>query len=291
MTTPRVVPLDGAARVRDQLDRIAADLDFAAHNPGGSVRADRAGVAREDLAAVADELVTPLLPLIGDRRVVLTPSALLAGTPWTLLPGLKGRPLTVPTSATRWLELVAAAPPEADADRPGRRAPRRARRSRRSTAPPRSGPPPTCCTARTRTPPRSARSPPRVDVLHLAGHGVHSGDHPLFSAVELADGPWFGHDIDLLQRTPAVVVLSACELGQVSVLRGDETVGMTAAWLHAGRAHGALLPALVADEVACDALAHWHRLLAAGTAPADALAEVVAESDGVVPFQCFGAGW
>ena len=131
----------------------------------------------------------------------------------------------------------------------------------------------------------------RVDVLHLAGHGVHAGDHPLFSAVELADGPWFGHDIDLLPRTPSVVVLSACELGQVSVLRGDETVGMTAAWLHAGARTVLSSPALVADEVACDALAHWHRLVAAGSAPADALAEVIAESDGVVPFLCFGAGW
>ena len=43
------------------------------------------------------------LTIIGDRRVVLTPSAQLAGTPWTLLPGLAGRPVTVPPSATRWL--------------------------------------------------------------------------------------------------------------------------------------------------------------------------------------------
>jgi hypothetical protein len=48
---------------------------------------------------------------------------------------------------------------------------------------------------------------------------------------------------------------------------------------------------LVADEVACDALAHWHRLVASGAAPAEALAEVVAAADGVVPFVCFGAGW
>jgi hypothetical protein len=50
-------------------------------------------------------------------------------------------------------------------------------------------------------------------------------------------------------------------------------------------------PALVADAVACDALAHWHRLVATGSSPAEALAEVIAESEGVVPFLCFGAGW
>ena len=45
-------------------------------------------------------------------------------------------------------------------------------------------------------------SPRKVDVLHLAGHGRHPGDNPLFSAVELADGPWFGYDIDQLSHTP-----------------------------------------------------------------------------------------
>jgi tetratricopeptide (TPR) repeat protein len=285
-----VMPLDGATRIREQLDRIAADLDFAAHNPGGGFGDTVRASLEEDLAAVADELVTPLLDLIADRRVVLTPSALLAGTPWTLLPGLKGRPLTVPTSATRWLELV-----EQRAPKPkriglvaGPRVERAAEEVERAAAEWKSA---DVLHGDDANSDKVGEVAARVDVLHIAGHGVHSGDHPLFSAVELADGPWFGHDIDLLPRTPSVVVLSACELGQVSVLRGDETVGMTAAWLHAGARTVLSSPALVADDVACDALAHWHRLVAAGAAPADALAEVIASTDGVVPFLCFGAGW
>jgi hypothetical protein len=276
--------------VRDQLDRIAADLDFAAHNPGGPFGETVRASLKEDLAAVADELITPLLERIGDRRVVLTPSALLAGTPWSLLPGLRGRPLTVPTSATRWLELV-----EKRRTKPrriglvaGPRVERAAEEIERAAA--------EWTTADVlhgddANAAKVGEVAGRVDVLHLAGHGTHAGDHPLFSAVELADGPWFGHDIDLLPKTPSVVVLSACELGQVSVLRGEESVGMTAAWLHAGARTVLSSPALVADEVACEALAHWHRLVAAGSAPADALAEVVAATDGVVPFLCFGAGW
>ncbi|MGY2873966.1 tetratricopeptide (TPR) repeat protein [Marmoricola sp. URHA0025 HA25] len=285
-----VVPLDGAARVRDQLDRIAADLDFAAHNPGGSFGETVRASLEEDLAAVADELVTPLLDLVGDRRVVLTPSALLAGTPWTLLPGLRGRPLTVPTSATRWLELMETRPgkPKRIGLVAGPRVDRAAEEVDLAAAEWKSA---DVLHGDDANAAKVAEVAGRVDVLHLAGHGVHAGDHPLFSAVELADGPWFGHDIDLLPQTPSVVVLSACELGQVSVLRGEETVGMTAAWLHAGARTVLSSPALVADAVACDALAHWHRLVAAGAAPADALAEVVASADGVVPFQCFGAGW
>ena len=57
---------------------------------------------RARLQVVADQLVTPLLGIVGDRRLVLTPSGALAGTPWSLLPGMAGRPLTIPPSATRW---------------------------------------------------------------------------------------------------------------------------------------------------------------------------------------------
>lgn len=284
------VPLGAPSAVRAQLDRIAADLDFAAHNPHGSFGDTVRASLVEDLAAVADVLVAPLLDRIGDRRLVLTPSALLAGTPWTLLPGLSGRPLTVPTSATRWLELVGqhARKPKRIGLVAGPRVARAAEEVERAAA---EWPAADILDGDDANAAKVGEVAARVDVLHLAGHGVHSGDHPLFSAVQLADGPWFGHDIDLLPQTPSVVVLSACELGQVSVLRGEETVGMTAAWLHAGARTVLSSPALVADEVACEALAHWHSLVAAGAAPADALAEVIATTDGVLPFLCFGAGW
>ena len=39
-------------------------------------------------------------------------------------------------------------------------------------------------------------------MLHVAAHGRHSADNPLFSGLELADGPWFGYDIDQLDLHP-----------------------------------------------------------------------------------------
>ena len=42
---------------------------------------------------------------------------------------------------------------------------------------------------------------------------------------------------------------------------------MTAAWLHAGVQHVLSSPALVADEVACEALARWHGLVAGRRRP------------------------
>ncbi|MFL6060659.1 MAG: CHAT domain-containing protein [Marmoricola sp.] len=289
-TDAAVVPLGPAAPVRSLLDRIAADLDFAATNRNRELAGSVKTSLRADLAAVADVLVRPVLSTVGYRRLVLTPSAMLTGTPWTELPGLIGRPITVPTSATRWLE---------QADRPipavrevgllaGPRLTRAEEEVRRAhTAWPRGH----VLAGAEADSARAGWLAARVDLLHIAGHGSHPGDHPLFSAVELADGPWFGHDIDLLPRVPDVVVLSACDLGQSSVLHGEESLGMSAVWLHAGARAVLSSLALLPDDLACEVFASWHSLVAGGAAPADALAQVSAATDDIVPFLCFGAGW
>ncbi|MFL6159524.1 MAG: CHAT domain-containing protein [Marmoricola sp.] len=285
-----VIPLGEAEPVRTLLDRVAADLDFAAQHRNDELAAPVRASLRTDLAALAEVLVRPLLATIGYRRLVLTPSAMLAGTPWTCLPGLIGRPLTIPTSATRWVEQTAvkAVPPRIAGFVAGPRLERAEEEIQRSAA---TWPTAQVLSGATADSSRVGWLASQVDLFHVAGHGLHPGDHPLFSAIELADGPWFGHDVDLLPRTPELVVLSACDLGRVTVLHGEESVGMTAAWLHAGARTVISSPALLADELACDVFASWHRLVGAGTPPADALAQVCAETDEVVPLLSFGAGW
>ena len=66
---------------------------------------------------------------------------------------------------------------------------------------------------------------------------------------------------------------------------------MTAAWLHAGARSVLSSPVVIADDVACEALARWHALVARGQSPADSLAEVSSEAEDVVPLLVFGAGW
>lgn len=288
-----LLPLGDAGKARSLLDRVAVDLDLAASRGSGPMAAAVLGSLRADLARTAELLVAPVLPLLGDRRLVLTPSALLAGTPWTLLPGLVGRPLTVPPSATRWLETAGRPLPEEPqvglVAGPG--VPRGEEEVTRAATRWSSA---EVLLQDKATAAQAAALAGSVDVLHLAGHGHHADENPLFSSIDLADGPWFGYDVDTLANTPAVVVLSACELGRASVRSAEETVGMTAAWLHAGARTALSSPALVADDVACAALADWHRLVAAGTPPAEALARVGADrsADGPpLPFVCFGAGW
>ncbi len=290
----KTVQLCEAEPVARDLDRIAADLDMAASQLAGPFAAAIRGSLDERLRVVSERLLTPVLRLIGDRRVVLTPSGQLAGTPWTLLPGLAGRPVTVPPSATRWLELrrqakrrgqprvgLVAGPDVARAEEEVTRAAGAWRSA-------------TVLTGQRAAADQVTALATKVDVLHLAGHGRHPGDNPLFSAIDLVDGPWFGYDIDQLPHTPDTVVLSSCELGRASVRSGDEVVGMTAAWLHAGARCVTSSPTLVADDVACEVLAGWHRRVADGEPPADALADAVSALPAAAapsPFLSFGAGW
>jgi CHAT domain-containing protein len=238
---------------------------------------------------VAALLVDPLLADLGERRLVLTPSGLLAGVPWTLLPGLVGRPVTVGQSATSWLA-------------------RSATPLRAGSAGFVAGPRVVRAEAEVRAAAQAWRSAPvlaggdataaavselagRVDVLHIAAHGRHSAENPLFSGLELVDGTWFGYDIDQLPAVPDVVLLSACEVGRSSVRWGEELIGMTAAWLHAGVRCVVASPAAVNDVAAHDALVRVHEALAAGADPATALAgtvSVVSADAAPAPFLCFG---
>jgi CHAT domain-containing protein len=88
---------------------------------------------------------------------------------------------------------------------------------------------------------------PRARVLHLATSGVLNKANPLFSYVQLArsgdqDGRLEVHEVLGLSLAADLVVLSACQTGLGSgaladVPAGDEWVGLTRAFLHAGAAH------------------------------------------------------
>jgi CHAT domain-containing protein len=131
----------------------------------------------------------------------------------------------------------------------------------------------------------------RVDVLHVSAHGRHSSENPLFSGFELADGSWFGYDIDQLTAVPDVVLLSACEVGRSTLRGGEELIGMTAAWLHAGSRCVIASAAAINDAVAHDVLVCVHRELSAGHQPAAALATALNEippGGPPAPLVCFG---
>ncbi len=281
--------LGGRTHLDATLRGMLPDLDMAASELPGPLAGSVRGALARRLEAVGALLVDPLLAGLGERRVVLTPSGVLAGVPWTLLPGLVGRPVTVAQSATSWLARSAtplrtrsagfvAGPRVVRAE-----AEVRAAAGAWGAAPVLAGADATADAV--------SDLAGRVDVLHVAAHGRHSAENPLFSGLELVDGTWFGYDIDQLPAVPDVVLLSACEVGRSSVRWGEELIGMTAAWLHAGVRCVVASPAAVNDGAAHDALARVHEALAAAADPATALAATVSAvtTDAApAPFLCFG---
>ncbi|WP_193614160.1 CHAT domain-containing protein [Nocardioides lijunqiniae] len=266
------------------LDGLAPDLDVAAsYLPASLAGAVRHGLATR-LSRLASLLLTPVLDDVGDRDVVLTPSALLAGVPWTMLPGLTGRPVAVARSVTSWLSRAGVTPLTTAGLVAG---PRVERAVAEVEAASRQWPGSRVLTGEAATAAAVSDLAAGVDLLHVAAHGRHSADNPLFSGLELADGSWFGYDIDQLSSVPQVVLLSACEGGRSSVRHGEELIGMATAWLHAGARWVIASPAAVDDRVAHDTLLAVHAGLRAGLAPPVALAAVEHRADAApVPFVC-----
>jgi tetratricopeptide (TPR) repeat protein len=284
-----VVPLGRTAALQSLLGGLLPDLDMAAAElPPMFAQAIRSELASR-LRRLDDVLLAPLADVVGDRELVLTPSGVLAGVPWTILPSNQGRPVVVAQSATSWLTRTETALRSSSAGFVA--GPRVAQAQAETTAAAREWPVATVLHGPDATAEAVSALAGRVDVLHVSAHGRHSSENPLFSGFELADGPWFGYDIDQLESVPDVVLLSACEVGRSTLRGGEELIGMTAAWLHAGARCVIASAAAINDAVAHDVLVAVHRGLAAGHPPATALAQAVSDVDPAgppAPLVCFG---
>lgn len=257
-----------------RLTGLAADLAMAAQTAAPLVRRSLA-----DRLAAIDAILAPALS--GASQVVLTVPDELAQVPWGQLTSLRGVAVALPLSATAWVraaEDTSHAPAsiavvlgpgtdtgkvEADAvlGAWGNAATARVHHDA------------TCDEVRALA--------GEVDVLHVSAHGRDRDGHRLFAATELHDGPWFGHDVELLPRVPDTVVLSACGVGGGSL-------GMARAWLHAGARHVIAAPADISETAAAERFPRLHALLAAGVAPQRAVAEAFGPDALDCAVQCYG---
>jgi CHAT domain-containing protein len=80
------------------------------------------------------------------------------------------------------------------------------------------------------------RAAGRHGILHLAAHGEARLDNPTFAHLKLADGRLTPADVFDLDLNGALVTLSACETGRSVVAGGDELIGLSRGFLHAGAA-------------------------------------------------------
>jgi CHAT domain-containing protein len=126
-------------------------------------------------------------------------------------------------------------------------------------------------------------------MAHLAVHGRHEPDNVLFSRLEMADGPLMAYDLLHLSAAPRHVVLSACDVGRVSMRPGDEPLGLVSTLLHLGSPTVIAAAAPVLDVATAELMDAYYRHLRSGRTPAQALAATTGPNP-MAAFSCFGAG-
>jgi tetratricopeptide (TPR) repeat protein len=258
----------------------------------------RAAAAMASWRQIAGELdaliVAPLrLP---DGPVVVVPTGPLHSLAWSSLPGMQ-RPdgVTIAPSAAWWMGPVGPGPvadgvvlvhgpglPHASAELAAIAA---------------AVDRPIVLTGADATTSRVREAIAGAGFVHIAAHGSFRADNPMFSALHLADGPLYVHDLERLVARPHTVVLTACNAGRSGVYGGDELLGTAAALLALG-VRSVVAPLLpVRDEATAPFAAELHRELAAGATAAAALARVsiaamTSEDPALVAtaasFQCLG---
>jgi tetratricopeptide (TPR) repeat protein len=298
---PRLVRLGDFGAAAEAALRLTADLDALAGRrlPPRLEAVIRESVRRQTLVLEA-EVVTPLMPALGRAGVVIVPVGALASVPWGMLPGLRGRPVTVSPSASSWLAAwradsvavdAAADPSPADGRPPALVAGPGLRHAVPEVSQIAAGYP-GCrpLVAAAATVEATLRALDGAALAHLAAHGHHDRENVLFSRLDLADGPLMAYDVQLLSQPPRHVVLSACDVGRTVVRPGDEILGFTAALLHLGTATVISSVSRVDDETALAIMTAYHRALSAGARPAEALAQAGTTDAPLTPFVCFGAG-
>ncbi|WP_251153527.1 CHAT domain-containing tetratricopeptide repeat protein [Cellulosimicrobium sp. Marseille-Q4280] len=236
---------------------------------------------QRSLTWLDDALVAPLA---ADGDLHIAARNLLLAVPWASLPSRKGRR----TWANSWVDLQQGLPVRRQGEAlvvagPGLRfaaAEAKLVAGVWEDAHLISGEGATCSAAVERL--------PDAGVVHLAAHGTHDIDNPLFSSLRLADGPLFAHELDGIDLRGVVVVLSACEVGLSTPRIGGESLGLTSVLLRLGARAVIASVGPLRDDVAARVMPALHAELRDGAMPGTALARAVADEPEPVPLVCFG---
>ena len=288
----RLVRLGDFEAAAEAARRLNADLDTLA---GRRLPARLEAVIRESIrhqaGTLTAEIIAPLRSALGEDGVVFVPAGPLASIPWGVLPDLRGRPVTVCPSASSWLAAWRRGRAEAMPSRSPllMAGPDLEHATREVTEIAKFYPGCRALLADEATVGAALRALDGAPLAHLAAHGHHDQENFLFSRIDLVDGPLMAYDIQQLTAAPRHVVLSSCDVGRTVVRPGEEILGFTAALLYIGTATVTSSVTRVGDDEAVGVMTGYHRLLAAGTRPAEALAEA-ALTEEFSPFVCFGGG-
>jgi tetratricopeptide (TPR) repeat protein len=108
-------------------------------------------------------------------------------------------------------------------------------------------------------------------LVHVAAHGTFRTDSPLFSALRMDDGPLTAYDLEHLGHAPRRLVLSSCDSGRGSTAGADELLGLVSALIPLGTVGLVASVVPVNDAAAVPLMAALHRRLRRGASLAEAL--------------------
>ena len=232
------------------------------------------GTHRLDLAEIGRRLEVKLLGnsvrLLRGGPLVVAPTGKLHAVPWGLLPSLRERATAVTPSASAWLRA------------------RRTRRPEENRVVLVGGPRLVTGDAEVRhlvrrypdamvladgdaTADRVMAAMDGAWLVHMAAHGTFRGDSPLFSAIELDDGPLTVYDLERLKQAPYRVVLSSCSSAIGVAVGADELLGLVSALISLGSAGVVASVVPVNDPATVPLMTALHDHLRAGSDLAGAL--------------------
>ncbi len=206
-----------------------------------------------------DALFGEAVRALRDGPVVVSPTSRLHTAPWGLLPALADVPFTVVPSAALWLRARSVAPQSGGRVLivgPGLE-------SGGAEIPVLSERHPEAVLLRdgTATVERCLAALDGAAVAHIAAHGRFRADSPMFSSLELDDGPVTVHDLERLDQAPHRLVLSACESGVVAPIGAGEMLGLASAMLSMGTTGIVSSVAPVNDAATAVLMLDVHRAL------------------------------
>jgi len=233
------------------------------------------GQSRLDLDEIGSRLESDLLGsvtgLLHDEPVVVVPTGRLHAVPWGLLPSLRDRSTTVMPSAAAWIRAARAVPPaQARVVLVG--GPRLSTGAQEVRQLARNYPEAVVLAEGSATVEQVMKAIDGAWLVHIAAHGTFRSDSPLFSALELDDGPLTIYDLERLDRAPHRVVLSSCSSAVGAPTGADELLGVVSTLIALGSAGVVASVVPVNDPATVPFMLELHRNLQRGSTLAEGLA-------------------
>ena len=280
-----VVGLGPIAEMRKAAERATAAFRGLAttrtRGAGTAVEAGRRRAARDAVDELERRLVEPLALTAHD--IVMVVPAELHAVPWRALPSLRGRAVTLAPSVRWWFDASRSLLDRARSGRArngGRRADVLVAAGPRLEVADAEAMAVAACHRDARVLTGASATTRAVtdglvgaSLVHIVAHGRFRHDNPLWSTIELADGPLSVYELELIDHTPPVMVLASCDSGVGGPRGGDQLLGLSQTLLRMGtRSIVASVNLVPDDPTTTTALVALHEDLARGVEPSASLA-------------------